>query len=319
MVFIRTVVAFCLAAASLGASAQAFPTKPVTMIVPFPPGGSVDAVARQVAASLGQYLGQNVLVENKVGAGGTIGSGIAANAAPDGYTILLGTTSALGVSPALYKSVPYDSLKSFVPIIEVTRGPFVLSVKNDLPVSDLKGLIELAKKNPGKLNSGSAGQGSVHHLALEIFKQAAGLDIVHVPFKGGGPAWTALVGGQVDMLFDSMPGPLMFQGRAKPIAVAGPQRLPGLPGVPTFAEQGFPAVQTVFFWAMLAPAGTPPDVVAKLNSALGQTLRDPVVKGEFAKQSMETSPGTPEEIARFMAQEIPRWRQVVQKAGLKPE
>ncbi|NBX90990.1 MAG: tripartite tricarboxylate transporter substrate binding protein, partial [Betaproteobacteria bacterium] len=296
MVFIRTVVAFCLAAASLAASAQAFPTKPVTMIVPFPPGGSVDAVARQVAASLGQYLGQNVLVENKVGAGGTIGSGIAANAAPDGYTILLGTTSALGVSPALYKSVPYDSLKSFVPIIEVTRGPFVLSVKNDLPVSDLKGLIELAKKNPGKLNSGSAGQGSVHHLALEIFKQAAGLDIVHVPFKGGGPAWTALVGGQVDMLFDSMPGPLMFQGRAKPIAVAGPQRLPGLPGVPTFAEQGFPAVQTVFFWAMLAPAGTPPDVVAKLNSALGQTLRDPVVKGEFAKQSMETSPGTSEEI-----------------------
>jgi len=159
----------------------------------------------------------------------------------------------------------------------------------------------------------------VHHLALEIFKQAAGLDIVHVPFKGGGPAWTALVAGQVDMLFDSMPGPLMFQGRAKPIAVAGPQRLPGLPGVPTFAEQGFPAVQTVFFWAMLAPAGTPPDVVAKLNSALGQTLRDPVVKGEFAKQSMETSPGTSEEIARFMAQEIPRWRQVVQKAGLKPE
>ena len=319
MVFIRTVVAFCLVAASLAASAQAFPTKPVTMIVPFPPGGSVDAVARQVAASLGPYLGQNVLVENKVGAGGTIGSGIAAHAAPDGYTILLGTTSALGVSPALYKSVPYDSLKSFVPIIEVTRGPFVLSVKNDLPVSDLKGLIELAKKNPGKFNSGSAGQGSVHHLALEIFKQAAGLDIVHVPFKGGGPAWTALVAGQVDMLFDSMPGPLMFQGRAKPIAVAGPQRLPGLPGVPTFAEQGFPAVQTVFFWAMLAPAGTPPDVVAKLNSALGQTLRDPVVKGEFAKQSMETSPGTSEEIARFMAQEIPRWRQVVQKAGLKPE
>ena len=319
MVFIRTVVAACIAVASLAASAQGFPTKPVTMIVPFPPGGSVDAVARQVAASLGHYLGQNVLVENKVGAGGTIGSGIAANAAPDGYTILLGTTSALGVSPALYKSVPYDSLKSFVPIIEVTRGPFILSVKNDLPVSDLKGLIELAKKNPGKFNSGSAGQGSVHHLALEMFKQAAGVDIVHVPFKGGAPAWTAVIAGQVDMLFDSMPGPLMFQGRAKPIAVAGPQRLPGLPGVPTFAEQGYPAVQTVFFWAMLAPAGTPPDVIAKLNAALGQTLRDPVVKGEFAKQSMETSPGTPDEIARFMAQEIPRWRQVVQKAGLKQE
>jgi tripartite-type tricarboxylate transporter receptor subunit TctC len=319
MRLIRMFSALCLAVASVAASAQSFPTKPVTMIVPFPPGGSVDAVARQIAAQLQVYLGQNVVVDNKVGAGGTIGSGIAANAAPDGYTILLGTTSALGVSPALYKSVPYDSLKSFVPIIEVTRGPFVLSVKNDLPVSDLKGLVELAKKNPGKLNSGSAGQGSVHHLALEIFKQAAGVDIVHVPFKGGAPAWTAVIAGQVDMLFDSMPGPFMFQGRAKPLAVAGPQRLPGLPNVPTFAEQGYPAVETVFFWAMLAPAGTPPDVVAKLNTALGQTLRDPVVKGEFAKQSMETSPGTQEEIARFMAREIPRWRQVVQRAGLKQE
>ena len=319
MSFVRVLAAVCLAVATFAASAQSFPAKPVTMIVPFPPGGSVDAVARQIAASLGQYLGQNVVVENKVGAGGTIGSGIAANSAPDGYTILLGTTSALGVSPALYKSVPYDALKSFVPIIEVTRGPFVLSVKNDLPVSDLKGLVDLAKKNPGKLNSGSAGQGSVHHLALEMFKQAAGVDIVHVPFKGGAPAWTAVIAGQVDMLFDSMQGPLMFQGRAKPIAVAGPQRLPGLPNVPTFAEQGYPAVQTVLFWAMLAPAGTPAEVVAKLNTALGQTLRDPVVKGEFSKQSMETSPGTPEEIARFMAQEIPRWRQVVQKAGLKPE
>lgn len=319
MSFIRTIAAFCSAAFCATVFAQAFPSKPVTMIVPFPPGGSVDAVARQVAAGLGQYLGHNVVVENKVGAGGTIGSGIAANAAPDGYTILLGTTSALGVSPALYKSVPYDALKSFVPIIEVTRGPFVLSVKNGLPVNDLKELVEYVKKNPGKLNAGSAGQGSVHHLALEIFKQAAGLDIVHVPFKGGAPAWTALIAGQVDMLFDSMPGPFMFQGRAKPLAVAGPQRLSGLPNVPTFAEQGYPAVETVFFWAMLAPAGTPPDVVAKLNAALGQTLRDPVVKAEFAKQSMETSPGTSEEIARFMAREIPRWRQAVQRAGLKPE
>ena len=299
--------------------AQAFPTKPVTMIVPFPPGGSVDAVARQVAAGLAQYLGQSVVVENKVGAGGTIGSGIAARSAPDGYTILLGTTSALAVSPALYKNVPYDSLKSFAPIIEVTRGPFVLSVKNALPVNDVKELVELARKNPGKLNSGSAGQGSVHHLALEMFKQAAGIDIVHVPYKGGAPAWTAVISGDIDMLFDSMPGPYMFQGRAKPLAVAGPQRLPGLPNVPTFAEQGFPGVETVFFWAMLAPAGTPADVVAKLNSALGQTLRDPGVRAEFGKQSMETSPGTSEEIARFMATEIPRWRQVVQKAGLKQE
>ena len=310
-----------LAACSIAslAFAQAFPAKPVTMIVPFPPGGSVDAVARQVAAGVGKYLGQSVVVENKVGAGGTIGSGIAAHAAPDGYTILLGTTSALAVSPVTYKSVPYDSLKSFVPIIEVTRGPFVLSVKNSLPVNNVKELVELAKKNPGKLNSGSAGQGSVHHLALEMFKQSAGLDIVHVPYKGGAPAWTALIAGDIDMLFDSMPGPYMFRGQAKPLAVAGPQRLSGLPNVPTFAEEGFPGVQTVFFWALLAPAGTPADIVGKLNSAAGQALRDPGVRAEFGKQSMETSPGTQEEIAKFMAQEIPRWREVVLKAGLKQE
>lgn len=316
---IRFLAAALLLAATGLVHAQAYPSKPVTMIVPFPPGGSVDSVARQIAASLTKYLGQNVVVENKAGAGGTIGSGIAANSPPDGYTILLGTTSALAISPALYKSVPYDPLKSFVPLIEVTRGPFILSVKNSLPVKDLKELIDLAKKNPGKLNSGSAGQGSVHHLALEMFKQAAGVDIVHVPFKGGAPAWTAVIAETIDMLFDSMPGPLMFQGRARPIAIAGPQRLAGLPGVPTFAEQGVPGVETVFFWAIVAPAGTPPDVVAKLNSALGQTLRDPAVRADFTKQSMETSPGTAEEIARFMAAEIPRWRQVVQKAGLKQE
>ena len=319
MRLLRSLAVVAALVAGTQAFGQAYPFKPVTMIVPFPPGGSVDAVARQVAAALGQYLGQSVVVENKAGAGGTIGSGVAAHAAPDGYTILLGTTSALAVSPALYKTVPYDSLKSFVPIIEVTRGPFVLSVKNSLPVNNVRELVDMAKKNPGKLNSGSAGQGSVHHLALEMFKQSAGIDIVHVPYKGGAPAWTAVIAGEIDMLFDSMPGPYMFRGQAKPLAVAGPNRLPGLPTVPTFAEQGFPGVETVFFWALLAPAGTPPDIVAKLNAAAGQALRDPNVKAEFGKQSMETSPGTPEEIARFMAAEIPRWRQVVQKAGLKQE
>jgi len=319
MNMIRIFFALCLLSASATTFAQAFPSKPVTMIVPFPPGGSVDAVARQVGAGLARYLGQSVVVENKVGAGGTIGSGYVAKAPPDGYTILLGTTSALGVSPAIYKNVPYDPLSSFVPIIEVTRGPFVLSVKNSLPVGNVKELVEMARQNPGKLNSGSAGKGSVHHLALEMFKQAAGIDIVHVPYKGGAPAWTAVIAGEIDMLFDSMPGPLMFQGRAKPLAVAGPQRLPGLPNVPTFAEQGFPGVETVFFWVMLAPAGTPADIVARLNTAFGQTLRDPGVRAEFGKQSMETSPGTQEEIARFMASEIPRWRQVVQKAGIKQE
>jgi len=301
------------------AAAQAFPSRPVTMVVPFPGGGSVDVVARQMGARFAHYLGQNVVVENRVGAGGTIGTGAVAKAAPDGYTVLLGTTSALGVSPALYKSVPYDPLTSFVPIVEVTRGPFVISVRPDVPAKNLAELIALAKSQPGKLNSGSAGQGSVHHLALEMFKQAAGIDIVHVPFKGGGPAWQALLGGNIDVMFDSMPGPLLFPGRVRTLAVAGPARLPGLPDVPTFAEAGLPGVETIFFWVMLAPAGTPQDVVAKLYSAFSQALRDPALKGDFAKLSMETTPGTQEEIAAFMAREIPRWREVVRKAGLKPE
>ncbi len=289
------------------------------MVVPFSAGGSIDVVAREIAAGLTTHLGQTVIVDNKVGAGGTIGTGAVAKAAPDGYTILLGTTSALAVAPWTYKDIAYDPLKSFAPIIEVTRGPFVLTVKPSLPVSDVRQLIELAKKSPGKFNAGSAGIGSVHHLALEVFKQAEGLDIVHVPFRGSGPAWTALIAGEIDMLFDSMPGPLLYPGQVRPLAVAGPERLPGLPNVPTFAELGMPKVSTVFFWVMLAPSGTPAPIVAKLNKALGDTLRDPKIKESFAKQSMETTPGTAEDITRFMMAEIPRWKTVVEKAGLKPE
>lgn len=315
----RLLVALYMLAAAVTGWAQEYPVRPVTMVVPFPAGGSADVVARQIASALARYLGENVIVENKVGAGGTIGTGAVAKAAPDGYTILLGTTSALAVSPVIYKNVPYDPIKSFTPIIEVTRGPFVLSVRNSLPAKNLEELIALTRKSPGKLNAGSAGQGSTHHLALEMFKQAANVDIVHVPFKGGGPAWNALLGGQIDMLFDSMPGPLLFPGRVRPIAVAGPERLPGLPGVPTFAEQGLPSVETVFFWAMLAPAGTPKQIVSKLHSALDYTLRDPHVKAVFATQSMATTPGTSEEIMSFMADELPRWRQIVRNARLAVE
>ncbi|MBI2737591.1 MAG: tripartite tricarboxylate transporter substrate binding protein [Rhodospirillales bacterium] len=319
----RLVVPALLALASAcavpSAKAQSYPSRPITLVVPFPAGGSVDVMAREIAAGLGRQLKQVVIVDNKAGAGGTIGSAAVANAAPDGYTLLFGTTSALAVAPALYSKVAYDPLKSFVPIIEATRGPFVISVRPTLPVRDLKELIEYAKKNPGKLNGGSAGLGSVHHLSLEMFKQAAGVDIVHVPFKGGAPAWAALLSEDIDIVFDSMPGPLLFPGRVKPLAVAGPSRLAKLPDVPTFAEGGLPDVSAVFFWAILAPAGTPPAIVKTLNAALNDVLRDPKVKEAFVNQSMETTPGTAEEIARFMADDIPRWRAAVERAGLKQE
>ena len=308
-----------LAVAPNAILAQGYPNKPITMIVPFAAGGSIDIVARQIATRLGTVVGQSVIVDNKVGAGGTIGTGFAAKAAPDGYTLLLGTTGALGVSPAMYRNLPYDPIRSFIPVIEVTRGPFVLTVRNSLPANNVAEFLDHARKNRGKLNFGSAGIGSVHHLAGEILRQAAGIDMVHVPFKGSGPAWTALLSGDIDLLFDSMPGPLRYSGRVRPIAVAGPKRLSGLPDIPTFAEAGLPGVETVFFWAMLVPAGTPADIVARLNSALGQTLRDPALQSEFARESMEATPGSTAEIADFMSREIPRWQKVVQSAGIKAE
>jgi tripartite-type tricarboxylate transporter receptor subunit TctC len=318
-VFRRLLLAAALVGTAALAFAQDFPSRPVSLVVPFPAGGGVDVVARQIGTRLGAALGQPVVVDNRAGAGGTIGTGHVAKAAPDGHTLLLGTTSALGVSPALYKDLPYDPLKSFVPVIEVTRGPFVLSVRNSLPVKSVAELLAYARGSASRLNVGSAGVGSVHHLAAELLQQATGIALVHVPYKGGGPAWTALVAGEIDLLFDSMPGPSIHAGRSRPIAIAGPKRLPALADVPTFAEAGYPGVETVFFWAILAPAGTPPDVVARLNAALGQVLRDPGLQAEFARQGMEATPGTQQEIAAFMAREIPRWRRIVQDAHVSAE
>lgn len=315
----RLLLAICMIGLTAVSVAQSYPARPITMIVPFAAGGSIDIVARQIAARLGAIVGQSVIVDNKAGAGGTIGTGLAAKAAPDGYTMLLGTTSALGVSSAMYRNLPYDPIKSFIPVIEVTRGPFVLTVRNSLPANNLAEFLDHARRNRGKLNFGSAGIGSVHHLAGEILKQATGIDMTHVPFKGSGPAWAALLSGDIDLLFDSMPGPLRYPGKVRPIAVAGPKQLPGLPNIPTFAEAGLPGVETVFFWAMLLPAGTPADIVARLNSALGQTLRDPALQSDFAKQSMEATPGTSAEITDFMSREIPRWQKVVQAAGIRAE
>jgi len=315
----RPILLACLIGTSSLAVAQSYPSRPITFIVPFAAGGSIDVAGRQIAGRLSSLIGQSVLVDNKTGAGGTIGTGLAARAAPDGYTMLLGTTSALGVSPAMYRNLPYDPIKSFVPVIEVTRGPFVLTVRNSLPVRNVAEFLDYARKSPGKLNFGSAGIGSVHHLAAEMLKQATGIDMVHVPYKGSGPAYTALMSGEVDLLFGSMPGPLLHPGKIRSIAVAGPKRLPGLANVPTFAEEGLSGVEAVFFWAILVPAGTPADIVAKLNTALGQTLRDSALLADFANQSMDATPGTPREIAEFMATEIPRWHKVVRGAGIKAE
>lgn len=301
------------------AFAQAFPVRPMTMVVPFPPGGSVDSVARRIAQAMGSALGQPMVVENRAGAGGTIGATHVAKSAPDGYTLMFATSSALAVSPALYRNLSYDPLKSFVAVCEITRGPFVLSVRTESPVRSAMQFIELARKDPGKLNYGSAGQGSAHHLAMETLKRAAAIQVVHVPYKGGAPAWTGLMGGEVDTLFDSMPGPLLYPGRVRPLAVTGPSRLKRLPDVPTFAELGIKGVDSVFFFGVVAPAGTPPDVVQRLNQAVHQALADPEVRQAFDSQSLDPSPGSPQQFGELLAQEVPRFRELVQQVGLKIE
>jgi len=314
----RLFAAFVAALAmTVSAFAAGYPEKTVTIVVPFPPGGSTDAIARVLSVKLSERWGHNLVVDNKPGATGTIAATYVAKSAADGYTIFLGSQSTMLVAPNIYPKLQFDPVKDFTPISMLVSMPMALAVHPSVPAKDMQELIALAKK--GKLSYASAGSGGPQHVAGELFKTVAGINITHVPYKGGGPAWAALLAGNIDLLFDSMPGPLPYGNRVRPLAIAGPERLPGLPNVPTFAEIGMPEVSTIFFWAMVVPAGTPADVVTKLNHALVEALRYPVVKTEFAKQSMETSPSTPEEIARFMADAVPRWREVVKKAGLRQD
>ncbi|MGE4335930.1 MAG: Bug family tripartite tricarboxylate transporter substrate binding protein [Pigmentiphaga sp.] len=304
-----------LAALPFTAAAQSFPDRPISLIVPFPPGGSVDTVARRIAQGMAEALNQSVIVENRAGAGGTIGASYVARAPADGYTLMFATSSATVVSPALYKNVGYD-INSFQPLIEVTRGPFILTVQQESPFQSVTDLLAYGKANPGKLNYGSAGAGSAHHLAMEGFKQVSGFDAVHVPYKGGAPAWTALLGGEIQVLFDSAPGPLLYPGRVRPLAVTGPERLDRLPDVPTFAELGIAGVDSVFFFGVVGPAGMPEPVVSKLHAALQTALDSEAVRSALASQGLTASPGTPGEFGELLQKEAPRFRALVQNIGL---
>ena len=309
------------AAVSCSAAAQTWPERPITFIVPFPPGGATDIVSRQIGAQMAPRLGQPMVVENRAGAGGTIGTNALAKAAPDGYTLGLATTSAVAIAPSVYKDLPYESPRAFAPIIEIARGPYILSVHPGLPVQNVKDLIAHAKQNPGKLNFGSPGKGTTHHLSTELLKQVAGLDMVHVPYKGGGPAWAALVAGEVTVLFDTMPQPIPLwkSGKARAIGVSGTTRLAALPDVATFAEQGIQGLEPHFFFGVLAPAGTPAPVVARLHVAFSESLRSPELKEVFAKLSIDPSPGSTAEFSARLVSEVTHWREVVRKAGMKPE
>jgi tripartite-type tricarboxylate transporter receptor subunit TctC len=316
-----------LAVAALGALApglawpQAYPAKPVRLIVPFPPGGSTDIVARIVAQKLGDRLGQQVVVENRGGAGGTIGTEVVARATPDGYTLGVASTSTHAVAPSVYTKLGYDPVKDFAPVSLVAVSPYLLVVHPDVQVKSLQEFVAYVKARPGKLNYASAGTGSTTHLAMEMLKSAAGLYIVHIPYNGNGPAGTAVIAGQVEALFGSLPAvlPHAKSGRVRPIAVGTPKRSPSLPDVPTVAESGFPGFDASLWLAIMAPAGAPPAVVDRLHKEIVAVIGSPDAADALAKAGAEPISSTPAELAGMVKDGVGKYAKIVKQAGIKTE
>ena len=310
-----------LAAAALvagAALAQSYPTKPVTVIVPWPPGGPSDIAARPLAKGLSENLGKPFVIENKGGASGNIGTAsVAKNSPPDGYTLLVTSSSPIVINPSLYKTMPYEAQKDLQPITNVLRVPLVLAVNPSLPVKNLKELIEHIKKQGGKFQYASAGAGTPQHLTAEMFRTAAKLDMVHIPYKGSAPALTDALGGHVPMVFDSTVAivPHLKAGKLKPIAVSGSKRSPLLPEVPTFAEAGLPGVESYAWYGLFARAGTPKDVVAKLNDEARKVLKGKDFENVYKETGSEYVGDTPENFARFVQAEAMKWGKAVKDSG----
>jgi tripartite-type tricarboxylate transporter receptor subunit TctC len=302
------------------AAAQPYPNRPVKIIVPTPAGGPVDVMARILANALPPFLGQNVIVENRAGAGNTLGSKAAAAADPDGYTLLVSAASGLIMSPMVYKNAGYDE-NSFAPIALIAETPQVLVANPAAPFNSVAELVAYAKANPGKLNYSTGGAGTLPHLTAELFKQLSGTDIVHVPYKGGGPALTDVVAGQVPMTFDTLGTSLQFigEGKLKALAVSNPTRLAELPNVPAMPEVGYGAINSGAWVALLAPLGTPPAILTRLNQAANAALQSPQMKEALTRLSAQPRGGTAEDLARHMKAEHDKWGPIVAKLGLKEE
>jgi tripartite-type tricarboxylate transporter receptor subunit TctC len=302
------------------AAAQAdYPNRPIRLIIPFPPGGSNDVVGRVIAQHLGDILGKQVVVDNRAGAGGVIGTELASKTAADGYT-LLGISLAHAVNPWLYK-LPYDPIKAFAPIGIMAKGPVVLSVNPGLPVNSVKELVAMAKQKPGDLQYASAGVGSFQHLSAELFKLTAGVDIMHIPFKGGGPAMTDVMGGHTKVLFSSLvqTTPHIKSGKLRALAVGGTARSPVLPDLPTVAEAGVPEYASENWWGIVAPVGTPTPIIERLYKALSEAQNNPEAKKYFDNEGATIVKMSTDEFGKFMVSEMSKWEQVVKKGGIKAE
>jgi tripartite-type tricarboxylate transporter receptor subunit TctC len=304
--------------AAPGLLAQSWPAKPVRYIVPFPPAGTADILTRWVAEKLSPALGQQVIVENRAGAAGAVGTEIVAKAPPDGYTILMGTV-AQTISETLYTKQPFSFARDLAPVALVARVPNVMEVHPSLPVKTVKEFIALAKARPGQINYASSGSGTSIHMSGELFKMLTRVDINHIPYKGSGPALIDLVGGHVSVMWDNLPSsmPHIKSGRLRPIAVTTAARYPGLSELPTIAESGLPGYEASSWFGVVAPAGTPREIVTRLNTEINRALNLPDMRERFAQQGAIPGPGTPEDFGNLIRSEIAKWAKVVKASGAK--
>ena len=330
---VHHVIAFGLLLVTSAASAQtastssgqaastSYPTRPIRLIVPYPPGGNVDITARTIGPPLGDALGQIVVVDNRPGAGGNLGANIVAKAAPDGYTLLMGSSGPLSINPIVFKDIPYDSLKDFAPASTVHVVPLVLLANQKSPISSVQDLVNRLKANPGKVTMASAGTGTTNHFAIELFAAMTGTRPLHIPYKGSGPALTELLGGQVETMVDQLTSSIghIRDGRVKLLAVTGKRRSPALPNVPTLDESGLKGFEASTYIGVLAASGTPKAIISKLNDGIRKVMSSPDVLERLRGLGTEPGASSPEEFAKMIRDEREKWLEVVRKANLKFE
>jgi len=317
----KPLIALAALACFLVVQAQEFPTHPVRIVVPWPPSGNVDITARTVAPALGEALGQQVIVDNRAGAAGTIGSAAVAKSLPDGYTLLLGSSGTITAGPAVFKTLPYDPVRDFVAVGGIQSVPIVLTAAPKTPVSSFQEYMQLAKSKPGQLSIASAGSGSSNHLAIELFMRMADVKLLHVPYKGSGPAITDLLGSQVESMMDQLTASIghIREGRIKPLAITSRTRSPLLPNVPTLDELGVKGYEASTFTGIFAPAGTPQAVLSKLSVALGKALANETVRERYRSMGVEIIDSSQAEFAAFVRADLEKWRRVAREGNIVVE